>query len=57
VHAAVGRLSRAQVGRHGQYGELGISRGQRPQPDACVAAEQLELVGPPLAVEARPDEL
>jgi hypothetical protein len=57
VHAARRRFRSAQVGRHGQDGQVQVIRPRGAQRYAGVAAEQLELVGPPLPVEPRADEV
>ncbi len=56
VHPARGRLGPGQVRGDREDGQVDVARRERGERDAGVAAEQLELIGPPLPVEPRPDQ-
>lgn len=57
VHASRGWLRRLQIRLHSQYRKIHIPGRECAECDPGVAAQQLELVAPPLAVEAGADDL
>lgn len=57
LHATRGRFRGGQVWRHREDRQVKVTRADRAQRYARVPAEQLELIGPPLPVKTRADQV